>query len=143
MCSGLYSHATMTVSISSLMQAGSNFRAMYVVDWDKENYFSVLNVRRRKFEKERLERQLQAEAERIRKEEIEAEFARAEAEKLKMEQMAAALRCLLDFLDMNVMLSEFESLRIIKARVQFFSEQSLKRVYLLWLLFLRTSSHFH
>jgi hypothetical protein len=113
-------HATMTVSISSLMQAGSNFRAMYVVDWDKENYFSVLNVRRRKFEKERMERQLQAEAERVRKQEIEArqaEFARAEAEKLKMEQMAAALRCLLDFLDINLMPSEFELLMIIMARV--------------------------
>ena len=79
----------------SPMQAGSNFRAMYVVDWDKENYFSVLNVRRRKFEKERLERQLQAEAEKKKKEEIEArqaEFARAEVERLKTEQMAAVLR---------------------------------------------------
>lgn len=74
-----------------------------MVDWDKENYFSVLNVRKRKFEKERLERQLQAEAERIRKEEIEARqaaFARAEAERSKMEQMAAALRCVSDLLDM-------------------------------------------
>lgn len=89
------------------VQAGSNFRAMYVVDWDKDNYFSVLNVRKRKFEKERVERQLQAEAERIRKEEIEArqaELARAEVERLKMEQMAAALRCVSDLLDMNMVL---------------------------------------
>lgn len=116
----VFYYVTMTVSISSLMQAGSNFRAMYVVDWVKENYFSVLNVRRRKFEKERLERQVQADADRIRKEEIaarQAEFARAEAEKLKTELMAAALRCLLDFLDTNVMLNEFESLRNIIARV--------------------------
>lgn len=68
---------------------------MYVADWDREDYFSVLNVRKRKFEKERLERQLQAEAERVKKQEMEArqaELARAEAERLKMELMAAALR---------------------------------------------------
>ncbi|KAG0604610.1 hypothetical protein M758_10G184300 [Ceratodon purpureus] len=78
----------------AMHKVGSNFRAMYVVDWDKENYFSVLNVRRRKFEKERLERQLLAEAERIRKEEEarQIDLANAEAERLKMEQMAAALR---------------------------------------------------
>ena len=92
---------------------------MYVVDWDKENYFSVLNVRRRKFEKERLERQLLAEAERIRKEEEarQIDLANAEAERLKMEQMAAALRCLLDFFGMNIMLREFELIRIIIVRV--------------------------
>lgn len=54
-----------------------------------------MNVRRRKFEKERLEQQLRIEAELLRKREAEArqaEFARVEEERLKMERMAAALR---------------------------------------------------
>lgn len=77
-------------------QAGSNFRATYVVDWDKDNYFSILNVRRRKFEKERLEQQERMEAERAQKEEArQAELALAEEERQKVEQAAAALRLVL------------------------------------------------
>ncbi|XP_024391205.1 uncharacterized protein [Physcomitrium patens] len=79
----------------AMQKAGSSFRATYEVDWDKENFFSVMNVRRRKFEKERLEQQLRIEAELLRKREAEArqaEFARVEEERLKMERMAAALR---------------------------------------------------
>lgn len=66
-----------------------------MVDWDKENYFSLMNVRRRKFEKERLEQQERRDAERVQKQELQArqeEVARVEEARLKMEQMAAALR---------------------------------------------------
>lgn len=62
-----------------------------------------------------MERQLQAEAERIRKEEIEAHQAallRAEVERLKTEQLAAALRCVpFDLLDTAV--ERFSSLNFI------------------------------
>lgn len=106
-----------------------------MVDWDKENYFSVLNVRKRKFEKERLERQVEAEAERKLKEEMDArqaEFARAEVERLKREQMAAALRCVSDLLDVNVN----ALLNVIMARVPMYICRCQKKVWLLWLSFI-------
>ena len=92
----LFSLSMLTPNVLLCEQAGSNFRATYVVDWDKDNYFSILNVRRRKFEKERLEQQERMEAERAQKEEArQAELALAEEERQKVEQAAAALRLVL------------------------------------------------
>lgn len=92
----LFSLSMLTSNILHCEQAGSNFRATYVVDWDKDNYFSILNVRRRKFEKERQEQQERIEAERAKKEEArQAELALAEEERQKVEEVAAALRSVL------------------------------------------------
>lgn len=100
----LFSSSMLTLNILHFEQAGSNFRATYVVDWDKDNYFSILNVRRRKFEKERLEQQERMEAERAQKEEArQAELALAEEERQKVEQAAAALRLVLSSLSKMTM----------------------------------------
>eukprot|EP00250_Pteridium_aquilinum_P002174 c12373_g1_i1 orf=572-2257(-) len=67
----------------SMTKEGSNFKANYEVSWDNEDYFTEGNVRKRKFEKDRLEelrhRQVLAEAR-------QADIARRQAELARFEQ---------------------------------------------------------
>jgi len=82
--------------IHDCKQEGSSFKATYVVDWDRENYFSEINIRQRKFEKERLEQQerrlLVEAARRQYSEAQQAKFAHLEQERLEIEQRAKILR---------------------------------------------------
>ncbi|CAK9235566.1 unnamed protein product [Sphagnum troendelagicum] len=94
-------HASFCNAVQSLcghvmQKEGSSFKAAYVVDWDRENYFSEINIRRRKFEKERLEQQerrlLVEAARRQYSEAQQAKFAHLEKERLEIEQRAKILR---------------------------------------------------